>query len=74
MTRAIEPTKKDIGRRVVYIGRQLLGFVSGEGVIVDFTDNTVFVRYEGRTFVTCTPRQDLEWAKTAVLTLKKEVA
>lgn len=58
----IEPTKDDIGRRVVYTGDHLKGVE--EGVITSFNDNYVFVRYDANHHIngTATYRRNLEWA------------
>lgn len=53
----INPTKADIGRRVVYIGFGQ----DTEGVITSFNDDFVFVRYGRDTGSQATRRADLEW-------------
>lgn len=55
----INPTEKDIGRKVVYRG---LGGEVDEGVITSFTEHVVFVRYGECTTSAATRRDQLEWA------------
>lgn len=54
----INPTEKDIGRKVIYQG----GHPDDreEGVITSFNDHCVFVRYRGTTSQ-ATGRDHLEW-------------
>lgn len=61
----IEPTSKDIGRRVVYTGNRYPGGKPEEGVITSFNAVTVFVRYSPSSDGIGTSRQDLEWLKPA---------
>ena len=58
----IEPTKVDIGRRVLYMrpNRDYGGPVE-EGVITSFNDHCVFVRYGSGITSQATRREDLEW-------------
>ena len=55
----IDPTKKDIGRAVVYVefdgSRQ-------DGVITSFNDYCVWVRYGLHHGSQATSREDLEWS------------
>ncbi len=54
----IDPTKDDIGRKVIYVKHMQ----RQAGVITSFNDNYVFVLY-GRPGTTsqATPRSDLQW-------------
>jgi len=54
----IEPTKDDIGRRVVY---RLHCGLKEVGVITSFNDHCVFVRYGGDLHSKATRREDLVW-------------
>ena len=56
----IEPTKDDIGRRVVYQAWHP-GAVREDGVITSFNKWSVFVRYGSDAFSKATSRCDLEW-------------
>ena len=60
----IEPTKADIGRKVVYTGNRFPGGKLEEGVITSYNDFCVFVRYSENEKATseATHRKDLEWA------------
>ncbi len=57
----IEPTEKDIGRKVIY--RDDIGPVEPpeEGVITSFNPRFVFVRYGGEATSKATRREDLDW-------------
>lgn len=57
----IEPTKDDIGRKVIYTGNRYPGGKVEEGVITSFNDYCVFVRYGSDYGSKGTSRQDLEW-------------
>lgn len=57
----IDPTKDDIGRKVVYRDLGGRGKIE-EGVITSFNDHYVFVRYGGNTTSAATNRNDLEWS------------
>ena len=56
----IEPTEKDIGRKVIYTGNY--GGPDEEGVITSFNDRVVFVRYGAKIHSEATNRSDLKWA------------
>ena len=58
----IEPTKDDIGRKVVYTGNH--GGPLEEGVITSFNAHAVFVRYGSDYGSKATSREDLEWLGT----------
>jgi hypothetical protein len=55
----INPTERDIGRKVIYRDRS--GAVVEEGVITSFHAEHVFVRYGADSTSKGTRRQDLEW-------------
>lgn len=55
----IEPTEKDIGRKVVYRAAPFMQ--PEEGVITSFNKEFVFVRYGTDTTSAATPRKQLEW-------------
>lgn len=55
----IEPTKDDIGRKVIY--RTAPNFEPEEGVISSISEHYVFVRYGRSITGTATKREDLEW-------------
>ena len=59
----INPTEKDIGRAVVYLGRvRMTKWL--DGVISSFNDEYVFVRYTGQhpsADGQATRREDLKW-------------
>ena len=55
----IDPTEKDIGRKVYYTGNY--GGPIEEGVITSFNDTCVFVRYGAKYHSEATNREDLEW-------------
>jgi hypothetical protein len=57
----IEPTKKDIGRKVYYTGNTYPGGEIEEGVITSFNEVSVFVRYGAKSGSEATSREDLEW-------------
>ena len=57
----IEPTVKDIGRKVIYTGNRFPGGELEEGVISSFNASAVFVRYGPHANSAATLRQDLEW-------------
>lgn len=57
----IEPTDKDIGRRVIYTGNTHPGGKLEEGVITSFNARTVFVQYGSDYGSKGTSRNDLEW-------------
>ena len=62
----IEPTRGDIGRKVVYSAQ---GYLPAEGVISSINDTYVFVRYGTSAHSQATYREDLEF-----LTPAKETA
>lgn len=55
----IEPTKADIGRRVVYLAHHTTD--REVGVISSFNEHLVFVRYGGKAQGEGTHRGNLEW-------------
>lgn len=55
----IEPSEKDIGRKVIYTGNY--GGPAEEGVITSFNDAAVFVRYGADCNSKATSHGDLEW-------------
>lgn len=61
----IEPTEKDIGRQVTYVPQYVQKGISkaeiDHGVITQFNDNYVFVRYNNDIHSRATCRDDLEW-------------
>ena len=58
----IEPTKDDIGRKVVYREHgDFPGRKIEEGVVTSFNGSVVFVRYGASTTSAATAREDLEW-------------
>jgi hypothetical protein len=61
----IEPTKADIGRKVIYTGNRYLSDKVEEGVITSFNSWLVFVRYGGDYGSKGTDRRDLEWVTSA---------
>lgn len=63
----INPTDKDIGRSVVYIGDRYPGAKPERGVIVAVTDHTVFVRYGADKHSRSTRRENLDWAPRVIL-------
>lgn len=58
----INPTKADVGRKVLYTGNRYPGGQPEEGVITSFNSWAVFVRYGSDYGSKGTSRQDLEWA------------
>jgi len=56
----IDPTVKDVGRKVVYQARHP-NAEREEGVITSFNDHSVFVRYGSDVHSKATSREDLEW-------------
>lgn len=56
----INPTKKDIGRRVIYTP---IRGPKEYGVITSFNDWSVFVRYGAKTCSEATAREDLTWER-----------
>jgi hypothetical protein len=58
----IDPTKEDIGRKVIYTGNRYPGGKPEEGVITSFNNANVFVRYGAKCHSEATNRSDLEWA------------
>jgi hypothetical protein len=54
----IEPTEKDIGRRVTY---HRVERFQERGVITSFNDQYVFIRYSLDQNSKATKREDLEW-------------
>jgi len=58
----IEPTRADIGRRVVYAGNRYPGGKVEEGVLASFNARYVFVRYRPDEHAVATRREDLKWA------------
>lgn len=59
----IEPTSKDVGRKVVYTGNRYPGGKLEEGVITGINSVAVFVRYGSEYTAKATDRADLEWTK-----------
>ncbi len=57
----IEPTEKDIGRKVIYTGNRYPGGKTEVGVITSFNTWCVFVRYNNSGTSQGTERSDLEW-------------
>lgn len=57
----IEPTERDINRKVIYRAAPFM--TPEEGVITSFNREFVFVRYGKNTHSTATPRKNLEWTK-----------
>jgi hypothetical protein len=57
----IEPTEKDIGRKVVYTGDRSPGGELEEGVITGINAACVLVRYGQSAHSQATYREDLEW-------------
>lgn len=55
----IDPTERDIGRKVIYTGNY--GGSLEEGVITSFNNSYVFVRYGTKYTSEATSRSDLEW-------------
>jgi hypothetical protein len=58
----IDPTRMDIGRKVVYRDRS--GHVCEEGVITSFNAHHVFARYGASAQSKGARREDLEWVST----------
>lgn len=56
----IEPTKADIGRKVIYRAGHPKAEPE-EGVITSFNDHSVFVRYGSDYGSKGTDRKDLQW-------------
>ena len=61
----IEPTEKDIGRKVIYTGNAWCNEFE-EGVITSFNEAVVFVRYGAKFHSEATNRSDLEWCMANV--------
>lgn len=61
----IDPTEKDVGRSVVYRDKAHPS-EPDEGVITQFNDYGVFVRYGSDKHSKLTSRVDLEWVTGAV--------
>ncbi len=57
----ILPDQTDVGRKVVYSPRGVIGRQE-EGVITSYNDHCVFVRYGSDTGSKGTAREDLDWA------------
>jgi hypothetical protein len=57
----IEPTKADVGRKVIYTGNRGWKGPDEEGVITSFNDHCVFVQYKVGATSKGTSRSDLEW-------------
>ena len=57
----IEPTEKDIGRKVVYTGNTHPGGELEEGIITSFNSTSVFVRYGDKHTSQATNPRDLQW-------------
>jgi hypothetical protein len=57
----IEPTERDVGRKVIYTRPGGHGSPTEEGVITSVNPRYVFVCYSGQTSA-ATRREDLEWA------------
>lgn len=60
----IDPSRDDIGSKVVYTGNRCPGGKREEGIITSFNDLVVFVRYGGSATSQATNRADLEWLGT----------
>jgi hypothetical protein len=58
----IEPTEKDIGRAVIYHRWDKFNEL---GVITNFNDAYVFVRYGAESHGKATKREDLHWTDKA---------
>jgi hypothetical protein len=57
----IDPTEKDVGRRVVYTSNH---GVKEHGVITSVRVLSIFVRYDGETQSKATAPADMEWENT----------
>jgi len=57
----IEPTEKDIGRRVIYKQRWMKPENWEYGIISSFNDKYVHVRYGAQSHSKATRREDLFW-------------
>ena len=57
----INPTQKDVGRKVLYTGNTCWGNPKEPGVITSVTEHFVFVRYGNNVSGQATKREDLEW-------------
>ena len=68
--RGINPTPRDIGRKVVYITAS--DNIGEEGVITAFNDHYVFVRYGAAVNSQATSWEDLDWRTVRVSDLRKE--
>lgn len=58
----LDPKNEDIGRKVIYTGNRGWNGPDEEGVITNFNDHCVFVRYGSDLHAKGTSREDLEWA------------
>lgn len=59
---SINPTPRDIGRKVIYRERgDFPGRKIEEGVITSYNDSVVFVRYGTSATSAATDRADLDW-------------
>jgi len=58
----IEPSNKDIGRAVNYVGNRYEGGEIERGIITAVSEHYVFVRYGADSHSKSTLRDDLEWA------------
>lgn len=60
----INPTEKDIGRNVVYQSSHWSNReIKKEGIITNFNETMVFVKYEPNTQPKATLRSDLTWLR-----------
>lgn len=59
----INPTRFDLGRKVVYTGNRYPGGKPEHGTITSFNDTSVFVHYGDKGQSKATSREDLEWVK-----------
>jgi hypothetical protein len=57
----ITTVKRDIGRRVIYMGDRTLPPLERIGEITSLNEHYVFVRYARDTTSKATRRDDLEW-------------
>jgi hypothetical protein len=69
----IEPTGKDIGRRVIYTGNRFPGGELEYGVITSFNPTIIFVRYGSNYGSKGTDRKDLEWNDEMKFTIGQRV-
>lgn len=57
----IEPTKDDIGREVVYYKEWMRPDQMESGIIINFNEMYVFVKYKNDFHSKATYREDLRW-------------